>query len=149
MLYYNPDYFYNIAIKIRPENAQGTLAALEQTWKRIFPDAQFNYDFLENSYDRLYVSENKIAQLLGLFSGLAVFVGCLGLFGLASYMTEQRHKEIGIRKVLGADVFKIVFLLSKDFSKSVILANNDFLHADLLDKDLHDEIMRAQFGKRF
>ena len=123
MLYINPDYFYNIAMRIRPEDTQSTLASLEKTWKSIFPNTSFDYDFLENSYNRLYISEEKVGQLLTLFSSLAIFVACLGLFGLASYMVEQRYKEIGIRKVLGADVSRIVFLLSKDFTKSVLIAN--------------------------
>jgi len=123
MLYINPDYFYNIAMRIRPEDTQNTLASLEKTWKSIFPNTSFDYDFLENSYNRLYISEEKVGQLLTLFSSLAIFVACLGLFGLASYMAEQRYKEIGIRKVLGADVSRIVFLLSKDFTKSVLIAN--------------------------
>lgn len=123
MLYINPDYFYNIVMQIRPDETQNTLAGLEKTWKSIFPDTLFEYDFLKNAYNRLYISEEKIGQLLTLFSGLAIFVACMGLFGLASYMAEQRHKEIGIRKVLGADVSRIVFLLSKDFTKSVLIAN--------------------------
>jgi putative ABC transport system permease protein len=123
MLYINPDYFYTVAVRIRPEDTPNTLAFLEKHWKDIFPESRFSYTFLEDSYHSLYVSEEKISQMLTLFSGLAVFVACLGLFGLASYMAEQRHKEIGIRKVLGADVSSLVSLLSKDFTKSVLLAN--------------------------
>ena len=123
MLYINPDYFYTVAVRIRPENTKNTLAFLEKTWEDIFPVSRFSYTFLEDSYHSLYVSEEKVSQMLILFSGLAVFVACLGLFGLASYMAEQRHKEIGIRKVLGAEVSSLVSLLSKDFTKSVLLAN--------------------------
>lgn len=123
MLYINPNYFYNIAVRIQPEDTQNTLAALESTWNSVVPDTLFEYDFLENSYDRLYLSEEKISQLLTLFSGLGIFVACLGLFGLTSFMTEQRHKEIGIRKVLGADISRIVLLLSQDFTKNVLYAN--------------------------
>lgn len=123
MLYINPDYFFSIAVRIRPEDTQKTLAFLGETWKGIFPDSPFNYIFLEDAYHQLYISEEKISQLLTLFSGLAVFVACLGLFGLASYVAEQRHKEIGIRKVLGANISSIVLLLSKDFTKSVLIAN--------------------------
>jgi len=123
MLYINPDYFYTVAVRIRPENIPNTLAFLEKTWGDVFPESKFSYTFLEDSYHGLYVSEEKISQMLTLFSGLAVFVACLGLFGLASYMAEQRYKEIGIRKVLGADVSSIVSLLSKDFTKSVLIAN--------------------------
>lgn len=123
MLYINPDYFYTVAVRIRPEDTPNTLAFLEKTWKDIFPESRLSYTFLEDSYHRLYVSEEKISRMLTLFSGLAVFVACLGLFGLASYMAERRHKEIGIRKVLGADVSSLVSLLSKDFTKSVLLAN--------------------------
>ncbi len=123
MLYIHPDYFYTVAVRIRPMDTQGTLGFMERTWKDIFPDSSFNYTFLEDAYHRLYTGEEKISQLLSLFSGLAVFVACLGLFGLASYMAEQRHKEIGIRKVLGANVSSILGLLSKDFTKSVLIAN--------------------------
>ncbi|HHF51692.1 MAG TPA: FtsX-like permease family protein, partial [Candidatus Aminicenantes bacterium] len=123
MLYINPDYFYTVAVRIRPENTQNTLAFLEKTWGQVFPESRFSYTFLEDSYHSLYVSEEKVGQMLTLFSGLAVFVACLGLFGLASYMAEQRYKEIGIRKALGADVSSIVSLLSKDFTKSVLIAN--------------------------
>lgn len=123
MLYINPEYFYTIAVKISPQNTENTLALLENTWEDIFPASRFNYTFLEDSYASLYASEEKIFQLLTLFAGLAIFVACLGLFGLASYMAEQRHKEIGIRKVLGADVSSILALLSKDFTKSVLIAN--------------------------
>lgn len=123
MLYINPNYFFNIAVRIQPEDTQNTLAALENTWNNVVPDTLFEYDFLENSYDRMYLSEEKISHLLTLFSGLGIFVACLGLFGLTSYMTEQRHKEIGIRKVLGADISRIVLLLSQDFTKNVLYAN--------------------------
>ena len=123
MLYINPNYFFNIAVRIQPEDTQNTLAALENTWNNVVPDTLFEYDFLENSYDRMYLSEEKISQLLTLFSGLGIFVACLGLFGLTSYMTEQRRKEIGIRKVLGADISRIVLLLSQDFTKNVLYAN--------------------------
>ncbi len=123
MLYINPNYFYNIAVRIQPEDTQNTLAALESTWNSVLPDTLFEFDFLENSYERMYLSEEKIGQLLTLFSGLGIFVACLGLFGLTSYMTEQRHKEIGIRKVLGADISRIVLLLSQDFTKNVLYAN--------------------------
>ena len=123
MLYINPDYFYTIAVRIRPENTKRTVAYLEETWKSILPDSQFNATFLEDAYDRLYISEEKISKLLALFSGLAIFVACLGLFGLASFMTEQRTKEIGIRKILGAEVPQIVFFLSKDLTKNVLVAN--------------------------
>jgi putative ABC transport system permease protein len=123
MLYINPDYFYTIAVRIRPENTQATIAYLEETWKNILPDTTFNYTFLEDAYHQLYIAEEKVSQLLTLFSGLAIFVACLGLFGLASFMAVQRHKEIGIRKVLGADISRIMFLLSKDFTKNVLIAN--------------------------
>jgi len=123
MLYINPSYFYNITVKIQPEDSLNTLAAMESMWNEVFPETLFDYEFLENSYERLYISEEKVGQLLTLFSGLGIFVACLGLFGLTSFMTERRHKEIGIRKVLGADTSRIVFLLSQDFTKNVLFAN--------------------------
>jgi len=123
MLYVNPDYFYTVAIRIRPENKERTLAHLEEAWKKIFFDSTFDYSFLEDSYDRLYVSEEKVSRLLSLFSGLAVFIACLGLFGLTFFMAEQRKKEIGIRKVLGADMKRILLLLAKDLTRNVLIAN--------------------------
>ncbi|MFQ6116500.1 MAG: ABC transporter permease, partial [bacterium] len=123
LLYINPEHYYLVAVKLRAQDFPTTLTKLEEVWKNVLPDAPFKYTYLEDTYNSLYVAEEKIRRLLVIFAGLAVFVACLGLFGLVSFMTERRSKEIGIRKALGASVNRIVTLLLSDFTKWVLLAN--------------------------
>jgi putative ABC transport system permease protein len=96
---------------------------LEQKWKKFVPSHPFRYRFLDESLDNFYTTEQKIGKIFGYFTGLAIFIACLGLFGLASFMAERRTKEIGIRKVLGANVAGIVLLLSREFALWVLIAN--------------------------
>ena len=96
---------------------------LEQKWKKFVPGHPFRYQFLDESIENLYTTERKIGKIFGYFTGLAIFIACLGLFGLASFMAERRTKEIGIRKVLGANVAGIVLLLSRGFAFWVLIAN--------------------------
>ncbi len=115
---------YNfMAVKLSGGSLEAGLAHLESTWKKFLPDRPFTYNFLDEQLAALYESERKQGILFTIFSGLAIFVGCLGLFGLVAFTIEQRHKEIGIRKVLGASVAGIVSLFSKDFLKLVLIAN--------------------------
>ena len=114
---------FNIFIKLSPGNIQQTLAGIESVTKIFAPDYPFQYEFLNDTYDRLYLMETKTSQLINIFSILAVIISCLGLFGLAAYTAEQKTKEVGIRKVLGSSVSQIVLLLSKKFIKWVVLAN--------------------------
>lgn len=123
LLYINPDIFIVMVVKIRPEDTQHTLSAMEQTWQRVIPGAPFRYDFLKDAYGRLYDNEKRAGELLLIFAALAIVISCLGLLGLATFMTSKRFKEIGVRKVLGASVASVVTLLSKDFVKLVLLAN--------------------------
>jgi putative ABC transport system permease protein len=95
---------------------------LQQKWRATFPDSPFSYFFLADSFDKQYVQEAKTTQIAGLFAVLSIVVASLGLFGLAMFTAEQRTKEIGVRKVLGASVASIVTLLSKDFLKLVLVA---------------------------
>jgi putative ABC transport system permease protein len=111
-----------VAIKLNSQNLSGTVAAIESKWKELAPGRPFDYFFLDTELDKLYKDEEKLGKVAGIFSGLAVIVACLGLFALASFMTEERKKEIGIRKVMGSSVGEIVLLLSKDFSKLIGLA---------------------------
>jgi putative ABC transport system permease protein len=111
-----------VIVKIRPKDISGLLASLENEWKKLSPDAPFTYSFLDKRFNDTYLAEQKTARILGIFAGLTIFVACLGLFGLATFMAEQRTKEIGVRKVLGASVTSIVGLLSKDFLKLVAVA---------------------------
>jgi len=122
-IHIEPDYFNYMLIRIPPENISGTLKFIENTWNRLIPHYPFEYMFLDEAFDRMYRNEQTIGTLLKYFAILAVFVACLGLFGLASFTAEQRTKEIGIRKVLGASTSQITLLLCREFFLLVILAN--------------------------
>jgi len=115
-------YFNNLSIKITGSNISPALSYLEKTWKKYFPETPIDYTFLDENFDRLYESEQRQATLFTGFACIAIFIACLGLFGLSAFAISQRIKEIGIRKVLGADVGTIVSLLSKDFLKLVGIA---------------------------
>lgn len=112
----------NILIKTRTNKLPQFLASLKQKWESFSPAAPFSYSFLDDRFEQVYVSEQKIEKVLTLFSSLTIFIACLGLFGLATYTAEQRTKEIGVRKVLGASVSSVVALLSKDFIKLILIA---------------------------
>ncbi len=122
-LYINPVRFFNIAIKIDPNYTKQALASLKDKFKNVIPDKSFSYETLTEQYSSLYQSDEKTGSLIMIFAILSVLVASMGLFGLSSFATEVRMKEIGIRKVLGADALKISFLLSKDFTKWVLVAN--------------------------
>jgi len=111
------------AMRIQPTNIPETLAFIEDKWKELDPAHPFEYTFMDETFDKLYRSEEKLSQIFTLFSMLAIFIAGLGLFGLALFMVEQRTKEIGIRKVLGASVGSIFVLVSKEFATLVLIAN--------------------------
>jgi putative ABC transport system permease protein len=119
----NPNYGRRISIKLAPGDHRAAIAHFEEVWKKIVPGEPVFWEFLDDRFDALYRSEAKQAQMFGVFSAFAIFVATLGLFGLASFTTERRTKEIGIRKVMGATVKDIVMLLTTDFTKLVLLAN--------------------------
>jgi putative ABC transport system permease protein len=98
------------------------LKKLQRNWAEMAPDKPFDYAFLDQRFDRLYATEARTEKVVGLSALLAAFIACVGLFGLATFMTGQRTKEIGIRKVLGASVAGITGLLAKDFLKLVLVA---------------------------
>jgi ABC-type antimicrobial peptide transport system permease subunit len=110
-------------IKLKPGNISDAIASLEDTWKRINPDFPFEYHFLDENYEALYKSEQRLSSILNYFTFIGIFVSCLGLIGLASYTAERRTKEIGIRKVLGASVMNIIRILSSEFLFLVIVSN--------------------------
>ena len=112
-----------ISLKISPQDVSDTLSFLEQKWQVYSPDYPINYFFLDGSLDRLYRTEQRLGQIFSRFTAIAVFLACLGLFGLAMFTAEQRTKEIGIRKVLGASVPSVLMLLSREFIKWVFVAN--------------------------
>ncbi|MCH7816743.1 MAG: ABC transporter permease [Proteobacteria bacterium] len=115
--------FRQVAVKISGRNLDETLSFIESTWNSFLPNVPFRQTFLEQKIQALYQAEQRQSDLFRVFSIMAIFIAGLGLFGLASYLTEQRTKEIAIRKVLGSTVFGIVTLLTKDFTKLVLLAN--------------------------
>ncbi len=110
----NANWLGNIVIRLRPGRTASGLDDIKAVWARIVPAFPCEYAFLNDDFNRIYWREQQMGRLLGYFAVLAVLIACLGLFGLASFITEQRTKEIGIRKVLGASLPKIVFLLSKE-----------------------------------
>ena len=112
-----------ISVRLNPGNVSQTIQRIENTWSAFSPKLPLEYSFLDEDYDRLYKNEQQTQQLFMVFSFLAIFIACLGLLGLASFMAQQRTKEIGIRKALGATVNHIAVMLSKDFTKWVLLAN--------------------------
>jgi putative ABC transport system permease protein len=118
-----PGSFRSISVRISPENIRKTLAFIKEKWNKFSPAFPFEYSFLDDDFEKLYKADEKVGKIIGIFSSLAIFVACLGLFGLASFSTEQRTKEIGIRKVLGASVSGIVLLLSREFAKWILAAN--------------------------
>jgi putative ABC transport system permease protein len=120
---YTPNFSSFIAFKVENENYQEILASLEDPWKTFFPGNPIDYFFLDQFFNRQYESDRQFGQIFSLFTLLAIFIACLGLFGLASFMTVQRTKEIGIRKVMGSSPANIVLLLSKGFIVLVIIAN--------------------------
>ncbi|RDC65553.1 ABC transporter permease [Adhaeribacter pallidiroseus] len=112
-----------IVVKVQGADMAGTLAQLEQKWNAFDPKHPFDFTFMNDRLQNQYQAEMKLGRIFATFAGLAIFIACLGLFGLASFTTEQRTKEIGIRKVLGASVSHIMVMLSRDFVKLVLLAN--------------------------
>ena len=110
-----------MALKVNSNEVKEMVAKIEQTWKRVLPQYEFEYQFLDETFDKLFDQEQRLGQLFGIFSGLAVFVSCLGLFGLASFTMEQNKKSVAVRKVLGASVSNIVVMMSKDFLKLVLI----------------------------
>jgi putative ABC transport system permease protein len=112
-----------ILVKIKGGQIPEALELLERAWKKIEADYPFEFGFLDQSVDNQYRSETKISKIINIFALLGLFISCLGLFGLASFMAEQRTKEIGIRKVLGASASQVLIMLSKDFTKWVALAS--------------------------
>jgi putative ABC transport system permease protein len=121
---FHPSQFYSrMQVKIAGDKMQDGLKHIEKVWKEFIPHRPFEYSFLSEQYAQLYNAEQNQGQLFTIFSGLAILIACLGLFGLATFNTLQRVKEIGIRKVLGASVFNIVGLLSWEIIVLIIVAN--------------------------
>ncbi|TGE23489.1 ABC transporter permease [Hymenobacter metallicola] len=117
-----PGAYWKVAVKLKGTDVGSAVEGVKQVWTKFSPENPIEYRFLDDNFDEMYKAEDKLKSLLWVFTGVAIFVGCLGLFGLATYAAERRKKEIGIRKVLGADVSSIVALLSKEFMVLVVVA---------------------------
>lgn len=111
-----------LLVKINGENIPETLDFIEKTWNKVLPEMPYSYKFLDEDYTRMYQSEMQLGKIMNLFSTIAIILACLGLFGLSSYLIQQRLKEVSIRKVLGASTFQILNILSGSFVRLVFLA---------------------------
>ena len=110
------------SVRIQPGQAKAALASMASIWSRLYPDRMFEYDFLDQTIAAEYQQEDQVSKLYQVFSGIAIFISCLGLYGLISFMAVRRNKEIGVRKVLGASVGSIVYLLSREFTLLILIA---------------------------
>ncbi|HEX6848464.1 MAG TPA: ABC transporter permease [Chitinophagaceae bacterium] len=117
-----PQVLFKVAIKLNTADIKNTIAHINEVWNRFSPGFPIDYQFMDETYGAMYKAEGKLSDLLWIFTVMAVVVGCMGLFGLSAFTAEQRTKELGIRKVLGASAFNIVGLLSKNFLLLVILS---------------------------
>ncbi|MCF7793198.1 MAG: ABC transporter permease [Candidatus Cloacimonetes bacterium] len=118
-----PDYLYYTVVRVNSNDIAKTKEFLEETVQNFNPEKRIEFKFFDERFDAMYKSEMEMSTVLKLFTGLAIFIACLGLFGLSAFLTELRTREIGIRKVLGADIPNIIFNLSKDFTRWIIIAN--------------------------
>jgi ABC-type antimicrobial peptide transport system permease subunit len=116
------DLYQTINIKIKPGAEKTVLPFVERSWNAAFPDYVYEYHFLDDSIADFYKQEAQLSLLYKIFAGIAIFISCLGLYGLVSFTTVQRTKEIGIRKVLGASARNIVYLLSREFTLLIVIA---------------------------
>jgi putative ABC transport system permease protein len=123
LIYIDPKFYLLTATKIKPENSGATIAYMGEVWKTVLGEPEFNHRYMKDAYNNFYAAEEKTGKLITIFTLLALFISCLGLFGLAAFMTNRKVKEIGIRKVLGASVRSIAGLYSKEFTKWVVVAN--------------------------
>jgi putative ABC transport system permease protein len=123
VLVYEPRFFGSLLVKLKPQNMQQSIAGIRDIWQEMFPEQPFEFHFLDDLYADLYKAERQFNTVITWFTIMAIAIGCLGLIGLVLFATEQRTKEIGIRKVLGASVSGILAMISSDFLKWIVLAN--------------------------
>ncbi|HZH96977.1 MAG TPA: FtsX-like permease family protein, partial [Flavisolibacter sp.] len=118
-----PQVSFKIAVKLNTADIKNTIAFINDTWNKFSPGYPLDYKFMDDTYGKMYQAEENLGSLIWIFTIMAIFIGCMGLFGLAAFSAEQRIKEIGIRKVLGASVFSITALLSKSFVRLVFISS--------------------------
>jgi hypothetical protein len=117
------DWMNYLCLRIRPDGIAETIGIVQRAWNKILPGIPFSYQFLEEDFARIYRSEEQTGALLKIFTAMAIMVACLGLFGVVSFMAEQRTKEIGIRKILGARISALLILMVKEFVRLILIAN--------------------------
>jgi len=115
-------FYSKLNIKIQPQNVHQTLTNIEQAWNKTYPQGVYEYQFLDKTIADFYKSNEELSSLYKIFASIAIFISCLGLYGLVSFMAVQRTKEVGIRKTLGASVGNIVYLFSKEFTILIVIA---------------------------
>jgi ABC-type antimicrobial peptide transport system permease subunit len=118
----NATMYRQVAIKLATTNIASAMQSIKKVWQQTFPDYVYEYRFLDDKVDSFYKQESQLSQLYKIFAAIAIFLSCLGLYGLASFMAVQRIKEVGIRKVLGATAGNIVYLFSKEFILLIAIA---------------------------
>jgi len=122
VLMYLPDAFVTACVKLQPVGMSNTIARIDKDWSATFPDGIFQYEFLDEHIAKWYRQEEKQYTAFRLFAGIAILIGCLGLYGLVAFAAAQRTKEVGVRKVLGASLSSIVLLFSKEFALLIVIA---------------------------
>lgn len=115
-------FYFNTAVKVKTANLSNTVAHIQKLWEKTYPEYAFTSHFVEETIDRFYQQEAQLSLLYKIFAGIAIFISCLGLYGLVSFMAAQKTKEVGIRKVLGASVGNIVYMFSKEFTILITIA---------------------------
>lgn len=114
--------YQNLSIKLKTGNLHASITAIQNIWEATYPEYIFKYAFLDQQIENLYRGERKTAVVITVFTSVAIAIGCLGLFGLVTFMANQKSKEVGIRKVLGASVNSVMLMFSKDFAKLILLS---------------------------
>jgi hypothetical protein len=122
-IYLNPDRGQHLSIKIQGGSIPETIGFIRKTMEKFSPYYPFEYSFFDDVFNMAYIEEQKMGRMFGIFASIAVFIACMGVFGLSAFLAEQKRKEIGIRKVLGASVSKIVYMLTRDLLWLVMFAN--------------------------
>lgn len=122
VLGFKPDWMSLLYVKTSGENVQSTITDLNNKWRNFVSDLPFDYSFLDQSFNDLYTKEQQLSKMVTLFSGIAIFLACMGLFSLSAFMAEQKTKEIGLRKIMGASISSIIFLFSKGFLILVLIS---------------------------
>ena len=122
IIFHQLNQYHEMAVRLKAGSFNETIAEIEKSWSAQYPDYLFTYDFLDDQIREFYEGEQKMSVLLIIFSSIAIAIGCLGLYGLISFMANEKEKEIGVRKVLGASTGNILYIFSKEFMMLIVVA---------------------------